>query len=146
MSLLNSRKCLLSYKTLDMKNVNTHYKKGKICDILNIRTSIIYQFYYCFSKWLFKSFSKKKKKSGCSSLSEFLEYQTILEYQTKALFGWGENRKDGKEREENMVENEIFSYLVQEGKQERKKMMWKIIPPGPHNFVSQFGRKTKEKS
>ena len=35
------------------------------------------------------------------------------------MFGWGENKEDGKEGEENMVENGIFSYLVQERKQER---------------------------
>ena len=34
-----------------------------------------------------------------------------------------------------MVENEIFSYLVRERKQERKKMVWKIIPLRPHNFA-----------
>ena len=38
------------------------------------------------------------------------------------MFGWGENKEDGKEGEENMVENGIFSCLVQEIKQERQKM------------------------
>ena len=34
-----------------------------------------------------------------------------------------------------MVENGIFSYLVQERKQEGKKMVWKIFPLDPQNFV-----------
>ena len=38
---------------------------------------------------------------------------------SKGMFGWGENKEDGKEEEENRVENGIFSYLVQERKQER---------------------------
>ena len=51
------------------------------------------------------------------------------------MFGWGENKEDGKEGEENMVENGIFSCLIQEIKPKRQKMGWKIIPSGPHNFV-----------
>ena len=35
------------------------------------------------------------------------------------MFGWDENMEDGKEGEENMVENRIFSYLVQERKQDK---------------------------
>ena len=78
MSLLNSRKCLLSYKTLDMKNVNTHYKKGKICQ--NMRHFKYKDKHYLLVLLLFfqvvvqEFLKKKKKKSGCSSLSEFLEY------------------------------------------------------------------------
>ena len=52
----------------------------------------------------------------------------------KAPFGWGENSEDGKEGEENMVENGIFPCLVQERKQEGKKMVWKFFPPSPQNF------------
>ena len=51
------------------------------------------------------------------------------------MCGWGQNRDDGKEGEENRVKNEIFFYLVQERKQERQKMGCKIIHPGPHYFV-----------
>ena len=61
------------------------------------------------------------------------------------MFGWGENKEDGKEGEENMVENGIFSCLIQEIKQERQKMGWKIIPSSPHNFVIPILRKSKEK-
>ena len=54
---------------------------------------------------------------------------------SQALFGRGENREDEKEVEENKVENGTFPYLVQEKKQKGKKMVWKISPPGPQNFV-----------
>ena len=54
---------------------------------------------------------------------------------TQLSSGWGENREDGKEGEENRVKNGIFFYLVQERKQEGKKIVWKIFPPSPQNFV-----------
>jgi len=54
---------------------------------------------------------------------------------SKAPFDWVENREDAKEEEENRVENEIFSYLVHERKQVGNKMVWKIFPLGPPNFV-----------
>ena len=58
-----------------------------------------------------------------------------LHVKLKGMLGWGENREDGKEGEENKVESGFFSCLVQERKQEKQKMGWKIIPPNPHNFV-----------
>ena len=37
--------------------------------------------------------------------------------QTYTVFGWGDNREDGKQREENRVENStVFHYLAKEGK------------------------------
>ena len=36
------------------------------------------------------------------------------------MFSWGENRGDGKQEEENRMENDIFYYLVEERKQERQ--------------------------
>ena len=48
------------------------------------------------------------------------------------MFGQGENNEDGKQGEENRVDNDIFYYLVQERKQERQKMRRKIFPPNPH--------------
>ena len=41
----------------------------------------------------------------------------------KAPFSWSKNMEDGKEGEENRVGNEIFPCLVQERKQEGKKMV-----------------------
>ena len=32
------------------------------------------------------------------------------------IFGWGDNREDGKQREENRVENSVFYCLAKEGK------------------------------
>ena len=61
------------------------------------------------------------------------------------MFGCGENGENGKQGNENKVKNGIFSYLVQERKEKRQKMGWKIIPQVPPFFSSQFGRKTKEK-
>ena len=34
------------------------------------------------------------------------------------MFGYGENREDGKQAEENKVENDIFPCLVQERRRE----------------------------
>ena len=51
------------------------------------------------------------------------------------MFGWDENREDGKYGEENIMENGIFHYLVQERKQEIQKIGRKIIPPSPHFFI-----------
>ena len=51
------------------------------------------------------------------------------------MFGLGENREDGKYGEENIMENGIFHYLVQERKQEIQKIGRKIIPPNPHFFI-----------
>ena len=35
------------------------------------------------------------------------------------MFGWGENKEDRKQEEENRVENAIFYCLVEEKKYER---------------------------
>ena len=61
------------------------------------------------------------------------EKQTFDKVQ--GMFGWGENREDGKQKEENKVENGIFYCLVEERKQERQKIGRKIFPPGPHFFI-----------
>ena len=37
------------------------------------------------------------------------------------MFGWGENKENGKKGEENRVENDIFSYLVQERNKRNRK-------------------------
>ena len=37
-----------------------------------------------------------------------------LHVKLKSMFGWGENKEDGKEEEENRVKNGIFSCLIQE--------------------------------
>ena len=44
------------------------------------------------------------------------------------MFGYGENREDGKQGEENKVKNDIFHYLVQERRRE--------IENGEENFPS----------
>ena len=46
------------------------------------------------------------------------------------MFGWSENRGM-----ENRVENDILYCLVQERKQERRKMGRKIFPTGSHFFI-----------
>ena len=56
----------------------------------------------------------------------------------KAVFGWGENREDGKWREENRVENTVFHCLVGEG----RKLGRKFSLLGPHFLSSQIGRKS----
>ena len=54
---------------------------------------------------------------------------------TKAVFGWGENREDGKQREENRVENTVFHCLVGEGKWGRQKTREKVFSLGPTFFI-----------
>ena len=47
------------------------------------------------------------------------------------MFGWGENMDNEKQREENMMKNNIFHRLIQERKQERQIMVFKkILTPG----------------
>ena len=57
----------------------------------------------------------------------------------KAVFGWSENREDGKHREENRVENRVensvFHCLAIEGKWEGRKTREKIFSPGPTIFI-----------
>ena len=36
--------------------------------------------------------------------------------ETNTVFGWGDNREDGKQREENRAENSVFHCLAKEGK------------------------------
>ena len=54
---------------------------------------------------------------------------------SKGVFGWGENREDEKQGEENMVENVVFHCLVEERKQERQKTEEKFFPPRPTFFI-----------
>ena len=60
----------------------------------------------------------------------------------QAVFSRGENREDGKQREENRVENTVFHCLVGEGKLGRQKTWKKFSLPGPHFLFSQIGRKS----
>ena len=57
---------------------------------------------------------------------------------SKVVFGWGENREDGKWREENRVENIVFHCLVGED----RKLGRKFSLLGPHFLSSQIGRKS----
>ena len=58
------------------------------------------------------------------------------------MFGWGENRKDGKQREENRVENTVWQKKEngEEGKPGRKFSL-----SGPQFSSSQIGRKRLER-
>ena len=51
------------------------------------------------------------------------------------MFGWGENREDGKQRKENRVENSIFHCLAKEGKQGGRKTQEKVFSSGPTIFI-----------
>ena len=62
------------------------------------------------------------------------------------LFVWGENREDGKYREENKVKNSIFYCLAKEGKWGGRKTREKILSEA-HNFhPPKSGEKSKEKN
>ena len=50
------------------------------------------------------------------------------------MFGCGENGENGKQGNENKVKNGIFSYLVQERKENRQKMGVENNPSGPTFF------------
>ena len=47
------------------------------------------------------------------------------------MFGWGENMEDGKQREENRVENSVFHCLAKEGKCGGRKTREKVFSPWP---------------
>ena len=49
------------------------------------------------------------------------------------MFGWGENRENGKQKEENRVENSIFQCLAKEGKWGGRKTRAKVLSQA-HNF------------
>ena len=51
------------------------------------------------------------------------------------VFGWGENREDEKQREENRVENIVFHCLAKEGKCWGWKTREKFFSPGPTIFI-----------
>ena len=51
------------------------------------------------------------------------------------MFGWGENREDEKQGEENRVKNVVFHGLVEERKQERQKIEEKVFPSGSTFFI-----------
>ena len=75
---------------------------------------------------------------NCTNLWKLLyNYNLIwnLQYHTKAPFGWDENRRDEKGREENREENVVFPYLIQERKQEGKKTMQKKNTLDPQIFI-----------
>ena len=56
------------------------------------------------------------------------------------MFGWSENRGM-----ENLVENDILYYLVQEKKQERQKIGRKTFPMGSHFFILPIWEENGEK-
>ena len=63
------------------------------------------------------------------------------------MFGWGENREDGKQREENMVENSVFHCLAKEGKWGGSKTREKVFSLRPTIFIlSNREEKAGEKS
>ena len=63
------------------------------------------------------------------------------------MFGWGENRKDGKQREENRVENSVFHCLAKEEKLGGRKTQEKVFSPGTIIFIlSNREEKAGEKS
>ena len=63
------------------------------------------------------------------------------------MFGWGENREDGKQREENSVENSFFHYLAKEGKWGGRKTLEKVFFPRPTIFIlPNREEKAREKS
>ena len=64
----------------------------------------------------------------------FLLFHSSIQMDIQDIFGWGENKEDGKYREENIVKNGIFLYLVEKRKQERQKIARKIFPPSPPFF------------
>ena len=51
-------------------------------------------------------------KRFVTSVTSFLSFIPL----PNTVFGWGEFREDGKDREENRVENSVFHYLAKEGK------------------------------
>ena len=53
----------------------------------------------------------------------------------KVVLGWGENRKDGKQREENRMKNVVFHCLVGEGKWGRQKTWERVFSPKPTFFI-----------
>ena len=64
---------------------------------------------------------------------EFLDYITKIDF-LNTVFGWSENREDGKYREENRVENSIFHCLAKERKWRGRKTREKVFSPGPTIF------------
>ena len=54
---------------------------------------------------------------------------------TNTVFGWSENREDGKHREENRVENSVFYCLAKERKWGGRKTREKVFSPGPTIFI-----------
>ena len=55
----------------------------------------------------------------------------LVENAIKGVFGWGENRNDGKQGEENKVKNVVLHCLVDERKQERQKTGEKVFSLEP---------------
>ena len=51
------------------------------------------------------------------------------------MFGWSENREDGKHREENKVENSVFHCLANERKWGGRKTQEKVFSPWPTIFM-----------
>ena len=56
----------------------------------------------------------------------------MLDYYT--VFGWSENKEDGKQKKENKVENNVFHCLVKEGKWRGRKTQEKVFSPRPTIF------------
>ena len=51
------------------------------------------------------------------------------------MFGWGENRENGKQKEENRVENSVFQCLAKEGKWGGRKTREKVFSPRSTIFI-----------
>ena len=69
------------------------------------------------------------------------DFQSQLVYEisskgvSQAPFGWSENWRYGKGREENKDENDVFPCLVQVRKHKGWKTLGKKIHPGPQIFI-----------
>ena len=66
-------------------------------------------------------------------LGQFIYLYIFLKLYT--VFGWSENRDDGKHREENRMENSIFHCLTKERKWGGRKTWEKVFSPGPTIFI-----------
>ena len=87
--------------------------------------------------WDFTSFSPLSKWPNGLSIY-FIIFSFFSPFHTlhiNTVFGWSENREDGKHREENRVENSVFHCLVKERKWGGRKIREKVFSPGPTIFI-----------
>ena len=81
-----------------------------------------------------KKRKKEKKKRRSEMIGDWREGKGKRE-KLNTMFGWGENREDKKQREENRVENSVFDYLAKEGKLGGRKTWEKVFSPKPTIFI-----------